>query len=42
LILTVICRPDIDRALAAKVTLWLWKQGFRDAEFYVWGDDADG
>jgi hypothetical protein len=42
LILTVICRPDIDRTLATKVAQWLWKTGIREAEFYVWGDDADG
>jgi hypothetical protein len=40
-ILTVLCRPDIDKALAAKVAIWLWKQGLTESEFYVFGDHAD-
>jgi hypothetical protein len=39
LIYTVIARDDIDRKLAAKVSIWLWKHGgVRDAEFWVFGD----
>lgn len=41
MIVTVICRPEVDRVLARKVALWLWKYGVTDAEFYVWGDHAD-
>ena len=41
MIFTVICREDVDRTLAAKVSIWLWKNGIgkeEHAEFYVWGD----
>jgi len=43
--LAVLCRPNVDRLLAAKVALWVDKhmkrdtEGRTDAEFYIWGDD---
>ena len=46
MIYTALCRPHIDKVLAAKVSLWLRSQvkrdvfGQTDVEFYVWGDDA--
>ena len=42
MIVTVLMRPGLDKALARRISVWLWQQGVgrKDdyTEFYVFGD----